>query len=209
MVEQERDTNGIRKEVMVGALTVDKVYVAEFQKEGTKTAQLRQVVKTKSFYPSKKIDSSHQDNPFALEEFGFEEQEYDSEEKRVTWINIPEAITDVADVLAKFPQGSMLYKVMSNRPTITDHQAYSIDAGILTIEQVADKQIVKYGEGHEKAGQLILDNNGKPQYRSIFYSNEAVADVDNRTEQADDFYATVNVNAVLSGASVMVGQEIN
>jgi hypothetical protein len=209
MDNQEEDApKGIRKEVSATALGVDKIYVATWQKEGTKTAQLRQVVTTKSFYPSKKIDSSHQDNPFEIAEFGFEEKDYTATDKRVTWINIPEIITDIADVLAKFPEGSMLYRVMSNRPTITDHQAHTIDTGILTLEQIADKQIVKYGDTHEKAGQIILDPNGKPQYRSIFYSNTPVKDVDNRTETADDFYATPAVQAVISGASVIPEQQL-
>lgn len=201
---------GVRKEVSKSAMTVDKVYTAEFQKEGTKTAQLRQTVVTKSHYPSKRVTNSLQDNPFsASEDFGFATEEFSNEETRVAWIDVPPAVS-VDDVLGKLPEHATLYKVLANRPIVTDSQMYSIENPELdlTMDDIADRQIVRFSTGHEKAGQIVLDTNGKPQYRAVFYSNTAKEDIDQRTEKADDFFASDAIKAEMSGASMIVGQSI-
>ncbi|MES1988051.1 MAG: hypothetical protein V4440_08485, partial [Pseudomonadota bacterium] len=78
-------------------VTLDRVYVADFQKEGTKTAQIRQSVTTISSYPSKKVVSDKQAGIFDLEEFGFESQDFTATEQRVAWIPVP------ANATANFP----------------------------------------------------------------------------------------------------------
>lgn len=197
----------IRKVVTKTPISVDKVYAGDFQKEGTKSAQIRQAVKTVSFYPAKQITSSHQDNPFALGEFGFEEKDYENTENRVVWIDVP-ANCSIDDVLAKLPKESVLFRVLSNRPTLTNHQVYSIEANQKTMDDYANSQVVRFGNGHEKEGQLVLDANGKPQYRCIFYSNTAKEDIDGRTEHAEDFYASTQIRVEMSGAQVMAEQTL-
>jgi len=199
--------NRIRKVVTKTPISVDKVYAGDFQKEGTKSAQIRQAVKTVAFYPSKQVTSNHQDNPFALEEFGFGEKEYENTENRVAWIDVP-ANCSIDDVLGKLPADAVLFRMMSNRPILTNHQVYSIEANQKTMDDYANSQVVRFGDSHERAGQLVLDANGKPQYRAIFYSNTAKEDVDGRTEQANDFYASVQINTEMSGAQVMANQTL-
>ena len=76
------------------------------------------------------------------------------------------------------------------------------------MDDYANSQVVRFGDSHEKAGQLVLDANGKPQYRAIFYSNIAKEDVDGRTEHAEDFYASAQISVEMSGAQVMAEQTL-
>ena len=208
-MEQVNETaNAVRKEVTISAITVDKVYKGDFQKEGTMSAQIRQEVTTVSFYPSKQVSSSLADNPFKTTEFGFEETDHSNTEKRVAWIDVPAGVS-ADDVLAKIPVDANLYRIMSNRPILSNHQAYSIEAGQKTLDDYANSQVVRFGEGSENAGQLIKDANGKPQYRQVFYSNTTKADVEMRTEKADDFYASALIRAEFQGASTVVGQSLH
>jgi len=207
--------NSVRKEVTKSAITIDKVYVADFQKSGSKTAQLRQQIKTVSFYPSKQIKTNLADNPFSLADFNYKEEAFPNVENRVCWIDVPAAITSVEDVLAKLPVDSCIYKIISNQPILTSNQSFAIEEGLTTMDAFADKQVVRYGNGaKDNAGQLIegnlvLDLNDKPQYRQVFFSNTPKGDIDNRTSVADDFYSTPEIVAELTGdASVIAGQEI-
>jgi hypothetical protein len=207
MENQSGASNEVRKVVTVTPISIDKVYIGDFQKEGTKSAQLRQVITTKSYYPSKQVSSDLKDNPFSMVDFGFEEQEFETQENRVAWVDVPtDATSD--DVLAKLPVDGKLYRIMSNRPILSNHQAYSIEVGLKTMEEYADSQVVRFGEAHAEGGQLIKDTNGKPQYRAIFYSNTPKGDVEMRTERADDFYASASIKAELLGAHTAVGQTL-
>lgn len=197
----------VRKEVTKTPVTIDKVYVGDYQKEGTKSCQLRQVVKTISYYPSKQIKSNMQDNPFSIVDFGFVEQEFPNTENRVAWIDVPQDASK-DDVLAKLPETSCLYRVMSNRPILTNNQAYAIDEGLRTMDEFAATQIVRYGTESEFAGQIVKDENGKPQYRQIFYSNVPKEDIDLRNANAADYYASSAIIAEMSGATTVAGQEI-
>lgn len=198
--------NTITKDVHASAVSVDKVYVAEFQKEGTKTAQLRQEITTVTSYPSKQVASNLQNNPFNLSDFGFSTDDYSNTEKRVAWIDIPASISETTDVLGKISKDSCLYRIMSNSPILSENQKYAIDQGLRTLDQYADSQVVRYGDNHAQAGQLIKDDAGKPQYRAIFFWNGPKNDVDLRTGQADDFYASASIAAELHGQSTVASQ---
>ena len=187
----------IRKEIFKGGLAVSRVYKSDYQKEGTETAELRQTVTTKSYYPSKSVSNDMQDNVFGTKDFGFEEQEYENTENRVAWIDVPVGISqeDVQAKLAGF-ENANLYRVLSNHPILTDNQVYAIKEGLTTKDVFAERQIVRFPEGstdtagNSNAGQIALDLNGKPQYRSIFFSSTGKEDDDRRTEVADDYYAS-------------------
>lgn len=200
----------VRKEVVSTGITVDRIYESDFQKEGTKTAQLRQIVTTEAFYPSKQISNSHQDNVFTLEEFDFSEQKFTNAENRVAWIDVPPSVTP-EQVLAKIPEKSCLYRILDNKPIITDSQDFAIKNPELdlSLEAIANKQVVRYSEDHEKAGQIVPDVNGKPQYRAVFFSKLPKEDIDSRTESAEDFYATDLIRAEMSGATVIRDQNIS
>jgi hypothetical protein len=96
---------------------------------------------------------------------------------------------------------------LANRPIITDSQNYAISAGLTSMEAIADKQAVRFPEGHPQAGTLILDANGKVQYKATFFKSTAKVDEDLRTADVADFYVTPAMNAELAGIAVSVQQE--
>lgn len=193
-----------------GALEIARVHATQWQKEGTLTAEIKQTVTTKSYYPSKSVASNFQDNPFSTAEFGFAEKEFVSTSKRVVWVDVPmdSTVESVAAKLAALPEATV-YRIYANKPIISDNQAYAITAGLTTKDAIADKQALRYGEGDAQAGKLIL-KNGKPQYKADFFKSTATADQDLRTEDPIDFYATPTMKVELAGVttSVSVEQEV-
>lgn len=186
--------NRIVKKETRGKITVSRVYKSDYQTEGTITAELKQTIDTKSIYPTKTVTSNLQDNVFGLEDFGFENQEFDSQETRVAWIDVPVGST-VESVQAKVDAlpDATLYRILSNHPTLSDRQVAGIKQGFTTKDIIANKHVVRYPLKHEKEGQVILDNAGKIQYRSVYFKATAMVDIDKRTEDPKDFYATPEV----------------
>ena len=205
---------GVRHEISKSAIALDKISKAEYQKPGTLTAQIRQIITTKSFYPSKKVANNLQANIFSTEEFGFTEQEFTSEEARVAWIPVPEKISE-AEVLAKLATaevgGATIYKVLSNSPILSEDQKYAINQNLKTIDDFANSQAVRYPENDETkangtAGKLTLDKNGNVQYRRTFFWLTPMEDQDVRS--VNNVYLSPELKAELAGASVMTGQTI-
>lgn len=201
--------NRIEKNVTFGAIEVSRVYESQYQKEGTVTAELKQTVKTKSLYPEKSVTSNFQDNIFSNEEFGFAKKEYDSEEVRVAWLDVPVGST-VESVQAKLnalPQ-ARLYKILSNHPLISDNQAAGINRGFTTKDIIANGQAVRYSANHETmAGKLIPDTNGKVQYRGVYFKANTIEDMDKRTADVADVYLTPELQAELNQVSATVTQD--
>lgn len=201
---------GKRTEISKGGLEISRVHATQWQKEGTLTAEIKQTVTTRSYYPSKSVSNNFQDNPFSTSEFGFSEKEFVSDSKRVVWVDVPmeSTVESVVAKLAALPEATV-YRIYANKPIISDNQAYAINAGLTTMDAIADKQAIRYGEGDAQAGKLIL-KNGKPQYKADFFKSTATADQDLRTEDPADFYASASMNAELAGVmnSVSVGQEV-
>ena len=213
------DTNqgavqAIRKEVTAEGLLVSRVYSSEWQKEGTLTAELKQSIITKSFYPSKSVSNNMQDNIFGQSDFGFEEQEFENKETRVAWIDVPNGST-VETIIAKLIQftNAKLYRVLSNVPILTNNQVYAVDQGLTTKEKFANSQVVRYPEGAmqgnvDVSGKLALDNYGKPQYRAIFFSNDGTkSDKDLRTSD-EHFYASEEIVREMQGVHVESDQTL-
>lgn len=197
----------IRKEDTFKPMLVSRVYKSDYQKEGTMTAEIKQTVETKSFYPSKSVSSDLQDNPFDLEAFGFEAKEFESSSVRVAWIDVPADATKelVEAKIATLPK-ARLYRILSNHPILSDRQQYAIENPIegattrLTLEGVADRQAVRYPKDHPThAGLLIPDVNGKPQYKAVFFTSTFKEDVERRTEDVKDFYASPTMLEELTG----------
>jgi hypothetical protein len=205
----------IRREVVKSPITVDVIRANEFQKEGTMTAQLRQLVKTTAFYPSKQIANEMQDNLFdAVKDFGFTEQAFVSEENRVGFMVVPvnASVEDVLKRLKEAPE-ACLYRVISNQPILTSDQNYAISQGLKTLEDFALTQIVRYPEGtvkegHDVSGQIVLDRNGKVQYRRIYFSINKKDDVDLRTTNPADVYMTDAIKVELAGASAAMPSQV-
>jgi hypothetical protein len=182
----------VRKEETFQPIVVSRVYTSKYQKEGTVTAELKQTVDTKSFYPSKSVTSDLQDNPFSTEEFGFSEQEYDASSTRVAWIDVPATLShEEVEARIKALPNARLYRILSNKPILSDRQQYAVEAGTTTLEVIAESQAVRYPANHAThPGKLIMDTNGKPQFKGVFFKSTMSPDVEKRTEDVNDFYAT-------------------
>lgn len=204
------ENQGKRVVTSKGGLEISRVHATQWQKEGTLTAEIKQTVTTRSFYPSKSVSNNMQDNPFSTAEFGFSEKEYVSNSKRVVWVDVPldSTVESVTAKLAALPDAT-IYRVYANKPIISNNQNYAIAEGLTTMDAIADKQVLRYGEGDPNAGKLIL-KNGKPQYKADFFKSTATADQDLRTEDPADFYASSTIKAELatSNTSISVEQEV-
>lgn len=194
-------TNATRTETKKSAIEVSRIYKSDFQKEGSETCELKQTVTVLSYYPSKSVKSDLGDNLFDANDFGYSEKEFKQERTDVAWIIVPKGTTvdTVKAMLAKVDKAT-LYRIISNKPILTDNQKYAITQGLKTMDDFADAQVVRYGssiEGHEE-GELVLDSNGKVQYKATFFSKEAKADIDLRTSDPADVFHSVSIYAELN-----------
>jgi len=191
--------NQIRKEITKGELLVARVYKSDFQKEGTLTAEIKQTNTITSFYPSKSVTNSLSDNPFSTKDFNFKETEFKNSETRVTWIDVPQDadIKSVQEQLSLYPN-ACLKKTTSNHPILSQQDEYAINQGIISLDNFADKQILRYPNSHQKAGEIILDNYGKPQFRRITMSLEPSNDADFRNSDPSDYYSSPKISTELN-----------
>ena len=189
MKTKEFEKNGIKTIIETGNIEVTGVGVSAFQKAGTLTATLKQTIKTTSYYPTKSVSNNLQDNIFGLEEFGFEATAHENKITNVVFLDVPEGSTveSVQKRLAeKFPN-ACLYRILSNHPILTDNQKYAIKQELRTKDDFANSQVVKHGEG-ENSGKLILDPNGKVQYKATFLSTTEKDDVEKKTAEHENMY---------------------
>jgi hypothetical protein len=173
------NSNEVSKSTVVSEITIDRVYVSDFQKQGTKTLQLRQIVQTTSSYPSKKVGNEFSDNLFATKDYGFKENTFVNKQNRVFFMSIPvnapkEAI--IAKVKSANASKAVLYRKIANKPILTSGQEYSISQGQKTMEDYAGSQVVR----HPETKEVVLDESGNPQYRIICFSETPKADEDFR-----------------------------
>lgn len=211
------ENNGIKTITTVSDVTLDEIKESEFQKEGTLSAQIRQIITKESHYPSKKVTNNMQDNIFATKDFGFEEKVFDSKEERVAWLPVPVAASKEAveaALKAHSAKGAVIYRVLSNQPILTDDQKYAVTIGNKTIDDFANSQAVRYPEGavDRETGELVegklaLDKAGNVQYRRTFFWKTTRADQDLR-DATKEGYLSAELKAELVGASVMQGQTI-
>lgn len=203
-------SNATRTEVSEAAVLAELLKISDFQKEGSQTAQLRQVITTKSFYPSKQASNSLTDSLFDNRDFGYSEQEFVGTENRVAFMNVPLNITieQLQEKLAANPK-SRIYKILSNHPILTESQKYSIKQGLRTKEEFANSQVARYGENAdaEQVGKLVLDPLGKPQYRATFFSASGKADMDMRTADPADFFTTNEITLEMTGDMQFVDEQ--
>lgn len=197
--------NRVRHVVTFAPIEVTRVYPSPYQESGkADTAELKQIVTTKSYYPTKSVSSSLQENIFGTEDFGYEEQEFTSTSIRMAWIDVPKGSTkeQIVARLSQFPEARIM-RIISNKPILSDNQVYAIAQPHLdvTMDSIADTQVVRYSETDENEalrGKLILDNSGKPQYKGTFFRTTTVPDEDRRTKEADDFYVSPSIKAELA-----------
>lgn len=209
----EATNSRIRKEVSKSAIVVSRVYKSDYQKKDTLTAELKQSVKTVSHYPTASISNSLQDNIFGMSDFGFQEKPFENTETRVAWIDVPvgSTVESVTAKIATIP-GAGLYRALSNRPIIADTEKYAIESSELdvSLDTFANRQVVRYPAGENENG-LALDTNGKVQYRRIAFTAKGAADVDVRTADPADYYASEEIEQELQGVETpsIESQKIN
>ncbi len=194
--------SSIEKRVSKSPIAVSRVYKSDFQKAGTLTAELKQIVTTTSSYPTKSISNSLQDNIFGMSEFGFEEKTYKNDETRVAWIDVP-ANSTAESVAAKLQahSGACLYRILSNKPIIADTEKFAINNPDMDVDldTFANRQVVRYPIGAPQEGEIAEDGNGKIQYRRIAFSAVAMSDSDMRTADPADYYASAELAAEFQG----------
>lgn len=211
------NNQAIQKSVKKSPIALARLFVSDFQKEGTITAELKQTVTTTSKYPTKSVSNDLQDNIFKTEEFGFETKDYVSDRVDVAWLDVPSNSTteSVLKQLSLFPDAT-IYRIVSNSPILHSGQSARLESeesqekANLLFNQIANRQVLRYSNKstEDNAGKLILDLNGKPQYKVTFFSSTAKEDQDYRTLDAD-FYGSPEILAELNNSvSVMSGQTV-
>lgn len=199
-------SNATRVEKVYQQILLDMIKMSNFQKAGTKTAQLRQTVVTTSFYPSKQASDSLSESFYDNNDFGFAEQPFTSTENRVTFINIPlnETEDGLKAKLAANPNAH-IQRILSHHPILSSQQENAISRGLKTLDEFADRQALRYGKGHEMEGQLILIN-GRPSFRVTKISASGAEDIDTRNKEIAEgkgFYMTEKMKEEMEGVETM------
>lgn len=216
------DSNIIKKQIKEKVF-ISRVFTAHYQKPGTITAELKQQVSAEIIYPDKIIRNNLQGNIFDTEDFEVTGKVFTSNRIDVTWITVPKNSTleSVKEQLAKFPNAT-LYRILSNHPIMSDSQKLYYDSLIESgqeslafkfEETVANSQLLTYSqdspEGMYYKGDLLLDINGKPQYKACFLDETGKKeDLDLKTKEPSDFYSTIEVKMKLSGLVNSQGQQL-
>ena len=192
------------------AVTVDSVEASKYQKAGTLTCMLRQTIKPKTTYPSATISDGISDSLFSMNEFDIEDgQTYTNSEKRVAFINVPTGTT-VQMVELKLKQlvdsgkERCIMNVISSEPILSDNQKAAMTKGFKTLDEFADSQVVRYGDTHKNAGQLILDDNGNVMYKRTHFKADLVED---ENICSDECYTSVKIAKELAGIAETVDAE--
>ena len=204
-------SNAQREVVTFGLIMLDLIKTSDFQKSGTKTAQLRQSVTKVSYYASKQANDNLTESFYSNSDFGYGEQPFTSKEERVVFMNIPVVETEegLKAKLANAPK-ARIYKILSHFPILTSAQENAISRGLKTRNEFANKQCIKYGEGTvingvDVSGQLILFN-GKPQFKVTKFSVSGKADEDLRPSETG-FYSTPEIETMMTGEVVIEDAE--
>lgn len=204
--------NSVKKSTTKSALEISRIYQSSFQKEGTLRCELKQTKTVTSFYPSKRVDSNLQDNIFSTSDFGYSEKEYSYDKKMVAWIDVPEnaTIEEVKARLAKLPH-ACIYEIKDNFPILTDGQLHSITEGLKSKDDFANSQVVRHGsddiEGRWVAGDLALDNLGRPVYVARFFSSTDKEDIDKRNSDSSKFYVSPEIEAEMKLVSAFSAEQ--
>lgn len=201
-------SNATRKEVKRGKVSFSRLFASDYQKSGSKTLEVKQIISTTMYYPTKKFNSDLQDALFTESDFGVEENGYETTETRVAWIPVPANYNEaqVKQVVANLPATACIYKMLSNTPILTDNQRQAINQGLKSLDDFADAQAIRYPNNSEFAGELILDASGKVQYKRTFFSKTAQEDIDERGNGKE--YVSDALAEEVEGASVNISQKI-
>ncbi len=184
-------------------LEVSRVYINEFQKDFTLTAELKQtVISTVTYPPKKSVSHSRQDNPFDLSLFNpslYEEKVFSRSKVYVAFIEVPlefDTVEKVREYFKKYPN-AIVYKVLSNYPILTEEQDFSLTATEDALLRQEKLDIIANRQLFARRGMIVLDPNGKPQFIATYLSLEFREDEDLRTKSFDDYYKNRKVRVLL------------
>lgn len=207
VISEQKTAQGVVKTKTFSAILLSRIFENNYQVPGTLTAELKQTVDSKSIYPGKTVSSNMQDNIFGADEFDFEPKTYENTSTRVAFLEVPASLTEeqVKARVLSF-KDAVIYQVVSNHPILTNKQEAGIEAGKTTLDIISESQVMRYGADNEKAGQLILDELGRPIYRATYFSSVKKEDDDRRKflsvgmseEEVNsvkaDFYASLSIS---------------
>jgi len=199
---EKSNQSAIKTVLKRNPITVDKEpYDGLYPKEGVQQAQLRQVIDKEDTYPSSSVTNNLDGNIFDISAFTeMKGQVYTNKEPRVIWLPVPTGTTKakLEAMLAAKPE-ACIYKMLSNHPILSDDDKRAIkNIADATMDRFAKSQLVVYPSGHEDAGSPILDPNNKVQYRRLCFSPVLKEDIDLRTPETLDYYATPETEALLN-----------
>lgn len=151
--------------------------------------QIMQKITTLSYYPAVKLNNNFTNISFGQEVKDLEP--YENTETRVTWIDVAKENFEgksKSEVLALFQKyleskpDACIYKILSTEPIFTEGQLQGIAAGLTTKDIIADRQLVRYSDNYDKEELrgMPIEWNGLKQYKSNYFSEIAVADMDLR-----------------------------
>jgi hypothetical protein len=201
-------SNATRKTVQRGKVTFSRLFASDYQKSGSKTLEIKQLITTTMYYPTKKFNSDLQDALFSESDFGVEENGYETTETRVAWIPVPANYTEVQvkQIVASLPNEACIYKMLSNSPILTDNQRQAVNQGLKSLDDFANAQAIRYPNNSEFAGELILDAQDRIQYKRTFFSKTAQEDIDERGNGNE--YASDELLEEVEGAAVYKNQKV-
>lgn len=145
------------------------------QFSGKLQARISSIETIISVYGIKNGASSLDSQIFSTKDFG-EGETHKNESKRVFFLSVPETMDTIEKVqehLKKFPN-LHLFRILSNKPILSDEDLASIKNGKLTLDTKANNQVVRDNGGK------IVPFEDKPQYKRICLSTEFKEDEDLR-----------------------------
>lgn len=106
-------------------------------------------------------------------------------ETRIAFVTIPEdmSITLLRRYIRNNCKDGCIYRILSNHPILNPGQEYTIKEGFKSLNLFASNQLVKYPDG-----RIVLDMQGKHQYRVTKYSTILKEDEDLRTIDNESYY---------------------
>lgn len=95
---------------------------------------------------------------------------------------------------------------VDNQPLInvTDVEALSDSNHPLSLDTLANEQIIRFPKGHPLEGQLVFDANGKVQYRKTAFSFEGKPDEDFREARKEHIYMSPEIEAEVNGTAIVI-----
>jgi hypothetical protein len=181
-----------------GKIKLSRLFKSEFQTSGTLTAEFKQDVEKITVY-SGQVNNGFSDDIFGQDLIG-KETEYKKSETRTAWYKVDEntSVEQVTKMLEANPNIS-IQKILSNAPILDDGQKEAIKSGLTTLDQIAENQACKYGDG-ENEGEYIL-RNGNPIYKVTCVRSNVVEDVNDTDSEP---YLTEVMKVLLEPAEKIV-----